>query len=182
VATLGGPRISELCLLDSPDVDLAARAIRIPRVKTDASERVVPMVAALHEILLAYRAERPSARSGAAFETRRGTRQSPDNVRARLLAAVRERADELLEWRGERPIAHLTPHTLRRTFASLLAEVGISPRRTMYLLGHSDPSSRCASTSRCSTWADPPRGCSCACSAAPLRRRSPLGRDGGFPD
>jgi integrase len=141
VATLvlGGPRISELCLLDSPDVDLAARAIRIPRVKTDASERVVPMVAALHEILLAYRAERPSARSGAAFETRRGTRQSPDNVRARLLAAVRERADELLERRGERPIAHLTPHTLRRTFASLLAEVGISPRRAMYLLGHSDP-------------------------------------------
>ena len=41
--------------------------------------------------------------------------------------------------RGERPIAHLTPHTLRRTFASLLAEVGISPRRAMYLLGHSDP-------------------------------------------
>jgi hypothetical protein len=34
---------------------------------------------------------------------------------------------------------HLTPHTLRRTFASLLAEVGISPRRAMYLLGHSDP-------------------------------------------
>lgn len=119
--------------------DLAARAIRIPRVKTDASERVVPIVAALHDILLAYRAERPSARSGAAFETRRGTRQSPDNVRARLLAAVRERADELLERRGERPIAHLTPHTLRRTFASLLAEVGISPRRAMYLLGHSDP-------------------------------------------
>ena len=108
-------------------------------MKTDASERVVPMVAALHEILLAYCAERPSARSGAAFETRRGTRQSPDNVRARLLAAVRERADELLERRGERPIAHLTPHTLRRTFASLLAEVGISPRRAMYLLGHSDP-------------------------------------------
>jgi integrase len=60
-------------------------------------------------------------------------------VRARLLAAVRERADELLERRGERPIAHLTPHTLRRSFASLLAEVGISPRRAMYLLGHSDP-------------------------------------------
>jgi integrase len=61
---LGGPRISELCLLDSTDVDLAAQAIRIPRVKTDASERVVPMVAALHEILLANRAERPSAGRG----------------------------------------------------------------------------------------------------------------------
>jgi integrase len=33
-------------------------------------------------------------------------------------------------------ILQLTPHTLR---ASLLAEVGISPRRAMYLLGHSDP-------------------------------------------
>lgn len=96
------------------------------------------MVAALHEILLAYRAERPSARSGAALDTRRGTRQSPDNVRARLLAAVRERADELLERRGERPIAPDAAHA-RRTFASLLAEVGISPRRAMYLLGHSEP-------------------------------------------
>jgi integrase len=141
VATLvlGGPRISELCLLDTSDLDLAGRAIRLPRVKTEASERIVPMVPALHEILLTHRAERPSASERPAFETRRGTRQSPDNVRARLLAAVHERADELLEHRGERRIAHLTPHTLRRTFASLLAEVGIAPRRAMYLLGHTDP-------------------------------------------
>jgi hypothetical protein len=33
----------------------------------------------------------------------------------------------------------MTPHTLRRTFASLLAEVGVAPRRAMYLLGHTDP-------------------------------------------
>jgi integrase len=97
------------------------------------------MVPALHEILLAHRAEHPASGERPAFETRRGTRQRPDNVRARLLAAVRERADELLEQRGERRIAHLTPHTLRRTFASLLAEVGIAPRRAMYLLGHTDP-------------------------------------------
>jgi hypothetical protein len=32
----------------------------------------------------------------------------------------------------------MTPHTLRRTFASLLAEIGVSPRR-MYQLGHTDP-------------------------------------------
>lgn len=54
VATLvlAGPRIKELCLLDSPDdIDLAGRAVRIPRVKTDAAEQVVPMVPALHELL-----------------------------------------------------------------------------------------------------------------------------------
>jgi hypothetical protein len=33
----------------------------------------------------------------------------------------------------------MTPHTLRRTFASHLAEVGVPPRRAMYLLGHTDP-------------------------------------------
>jgi Phage integrase family len=33
----------------------------------------------------------------------------------------------------------MTPHTLRRTFASILAEVGVPPRRAMYLLGHTDP-------------------------------------------
>jgi hypothetical protein len=43
--------------LDGRHVDLARRVIRMPRVKTDASERVVPMVPALHEILLAHRAE-----------------------------------------------------------------------------------------------------------------------------
>jgi hypothetical protein len=36
-------------------------------------------------------------------------------------------------------IDHMTPHTLRRTFASILAEVGVAPRRAMYLLGHTDP-------------------------------------------
>jgi integrase len=47
--------------------------------------------------------------------------------------------DELLEERDELPIAHLTPHTLRRTSASLCAEIGVQPRRAMYLLGHTNP-------------------------------------------
>ena len=33
---------------------------------------------------------------------------------------------------------NVTPHTLRRTFASILAECGVAPRRAMYLLGHTD--------------------------------------------
>jgi len=55
--TLAGPRISELCLLDGHHVDLPRRQIHMPRLKTDASERTVPMVPALHEVLLAHRAE-----------------------------------------------------------------------------------------------------------------------------
>jgi integrase len=136
---LAGPRVLEACKFDLPDLDVASRAIRVPRVKTDASERIVPMAPALHETLLAYRADRPDSKEPAAFLTRDGTRQSPDNLRARILATVRVRANELLAERGERPIGRMTPHTLRRTFASILAEIGVAPRRTMYLLGHTDP-------------------------------------------
>jgi integrase len=140
VATLllAGPRILELSRLDRPDLDLAAREIRMPRVKTAASERTVPMLPTLHEILLTQSADRPSHK-GPAFATRNGTRQHPDNVRSRLLAGVLERANVLLADAGEQPITYMTPHTLRRTFASLLAEIGVSPRRAMYLLGHTDP-------------------------------------------
>ena len=141
VATLvlAGPRISELCLLDGRHVDLPRRQLRIPRVKTDASERTVPMVPALHEILLAHRGAFNWGPEDPVFATRNGTRNTPDNVRRRILHGVHARANELLGERDRAPVGQLTPHGLRRTFASLLAEVGVSPRRAMYLLGHTDP-------------------------------------------
>jgi hypothetical protein len=46
---LAGPRMSDLSQFNESQVDLAARRIRMPRVKTDASERAVPMVPTLHE-------------------------------------------------------------------------------------------------------------------------------------
>jgi Phage integrase family len=55
------------------------------------------------------------------------------------VASVHARANELIGRERSAEIAELTPHTMRRTFASLLAELGISPRRAMYLLGHTDP-------------------------------------------
>jgi integrase len=49
-----------------------------------------------------------------------------------------ERANELLAERKQPLIGRHDPHTLRRTFASILAEVGVRPRRAIYLLGHTD--------------------------------------------
>lgn len=141
VATLvlAGLRISELCALDGRHVDLAGRSIRVPRIKTDASERVIPMLPALHEVLLAHSADYDYGPDEPVFATRNGSRNNPDNLRARIVGAVHQEADTLLASAGRAPIAHVTPHTLRRTFASLLAELGVSPRRAMYLLGHTDP-------------------------------------------
>ena len=51
---------------------------------------------------------------------------------------MRERANEILEADGHPPIAHLTRHTLRRTFASILGVCRVDTRRAVALLGHTD--------------------------------------------
>jgi hypothetical protein len=109
-------------------------------VKTDASERTVPMVPALHETLLAARAARET-HGGPAFPTRNGTRQHPDNVRSRLVASVRERANELLAERDQPVIGHMTPHTLE-------------PFPTERLKGF-EPSTFCMASRDCSDSDDP---------------------------
>jgi hypothetical protein len=72
------------------------------------------------------------------FVTRNGHRNTPNNVRKTLLNPAVARANELLEADGREPIAHLTPHSLRRTFASILAVCEISQRRAITLVGHRD--------------------------------------------
>ncbi len=139
---LGGLRVSELCGLDGPHVDLAAGRLRVPRsaTKSDAGERNIPIVPALREA--PDRAPRPHIRTvpgEPAFPTRNGTRQNPDNIRSSILAPIRDRANRQLEAEGLFPIGHMTPHTLRRTFASMLAVCDVPPRRAMYLMGHTDP-------------------------------------------
>jgi integrase len=136
---LSGIRISELCLLDGRNMDFARRTIHVPRVKTDAAERSIPMVPRLYEVLLEHRTEFDYGPDDPVFATRTGSRNRPDNVRARIVAPVHRQANEMLNAARLGPIAHLTPHTLRRTFASILAELGVPPRRAMYLLGHRDP-------------------------------------------
>ena len=99
----------------------------------------MPLVPTLRGRLAEHRMDYPTRSAQPAFPTRNGTRQHPDNVRSRILAPIRRRANERLSDEGLPPIAHMTPHTLRRTFASILAACDVPPRRAMYLMGHTDP-------------------------------------------
>lgn len=138
---LGGLRVSEFCGLDAVHVDVGGGRLRVPRsaTKSDAGERTIPIVPALRQRLAEHRTQYPSGRGEPAFPTRNGTRQHPDNIRARILAPIRERANEQLGTEGLLTIGHMTPHTLRRTFASILAVCDVPPRRAKYLMGHTDP-------------------------------------------
>jgi integrase len=136
-----GTRVSELCGLLGYDADLAAQCVRIRRAvtKTDAGERVIPMLPAVRSRLIDHKARRPYGPGDPIFATRNGTPNTPNNVLHTVLAPVHEKANELLAAQGLPPIAHLTPHTLRRTFASILGVCRVDTRRAVALLGHTDP-------------------------------------------
>lgn len=139
LATLvfAGLRIGELLDLRWRDVDLARGTIRIRHAKTDAGDRVVNLVPALRDEMLSYRARLGDVdRIAFVFPSSTGGRQSESNVRSRVLAKAVERANVKLAEAGEEPMPALTPHSLRRTFASLLVAIGEPPTYAMAQMGH----------------------------------------------
>jgi integrase len=143
VATLlfAGPRAHELCDLRWRDVDLAGARIFIGRSKTAAGLREIGIRPILRDVLAAHKAA--AYRSGPedlVFPTQTGGRRDPDNLRSRVLAAVLERANELLAERGLVPLPKgITTHKLRHAFASILIALGEDPISVMRQIGHTDP-------------------------------------------
>lgn len=158
IATLvfGGLRIGELCSLRWRDVDLAGGWLHVGKAKTDAGVRRVKIRGALRDELLALRGRHQDAPQGDyVFATRGGGRISPDNFRNRVLghpavvvdgeekkagSGAVARANKQLEAGGLPPLPdRLTPHSLRRTFCSLLYALGETPPVVMRQMGHTDP-------------------------------------------
>lgn len=61
------------------------------------------------------------------------------NIRQRVLANVLTGANELLRKRGIPEILECTPHTLGRTYISLLLTAGCDPAYVQRQVGHTDP-------------------------------------------
>jgi integrase/recombinase XerC len=141
VLVFAGLRISELCALRWRDVDLAAGWLTVGESKTDAGRRRVKVRGALRDVLLELRERHQDADQAAyVFGTSHGGRQSPDNFRSRVLRAAVTLASENLAANDLPPLPErITPHSLRRTFCSLLYALGEDPGVVMDEMGHTDP-------------------------------------------
>ncbi len=141
IATLlySGVRISELLELRWRDVDLAADWLDVRGTKTDQAARKVKIRGGLHQELQAAITPSSIDLDGYVFPTRTGAQMGADNFRNRVLAAAVKRANEHLAERGRPALPKLTPHSLRRTFCSLLYATGADPGVAMDEMGHTDP-------------------------------------------
>jgi integrase/recombinase XerC len=129
-----GLRVGELVALDWPDIDLAARVLRV--VGKGGKERMVPFGRPAADALRAWlavweqvrTAEEPAPGDGEpVFLNRRGGRLGDRSVRTLVD-----------RWTASAGIAAgVHPHTLRHTFATHLLEAGADLRAIQELLGHS---------------------------------------------
>jgi integrase len=138
---LAGLRIGELCALRWRDVDLATGWLHVGQSKTDAGRRRVKIRGALRDELVDVRARAGRIDpDGYVFATSTGGRPSRDNIRNRVLSSATKRASEQLVAAGYSPLPdRITPHSLRRTFASVLYALGEDPGVVMDEMGHTDP-------------------------------------------
>jgi len=137
----GGLRVSELCGLRWRDVDLASGWLQVEVSKTDAGRRKVKLRGGLRDELLAVKMRLEKVDQNAfVFPTSTGAMFTTNNVRKRVLAPAVKLASEQLIAAGYAPLPDsLTPHSLRRTFASVLYAIGEDPGIVMDEMGHTDP-------------------------------------------
>jgi integrase len=133
-----GLRVTELCQLRWRAVDLHHEQLIIEQAKTDAGRRRVDLTLDVVEELNAWRALRgPIHLDEFVFATASGKARDKDNVRT-ILSRVVARVNESREARGEAPLPPVVPHTLRRTYISLMLEAGAPLHYVMDQVGHED--------------------------------------------
>lgn len=128
-----GLRVSELVNLDIGDIELGRGSLRT--MGKGRKERVLPLLPSAVGAVnrwLASRARPPRSRSGvdgslrAVFINQRGSRLTDRSVRRLIDGYVRQAAIN----------CHVTPHTLRHSFATHLLNHGADLRDVQELLGH----------------------------------------------
>lgn len=127
-----GLRVAELCALDIDDVDLAHGTVQV--TGKGRKQRRIPVGGPAGEAIRRYLADaRPSLWKGsssdkathALFLNTRGKRLGPRSVRTMITTYL-----------SAENAPHISPHTLRHSFATHLLDGGADLRAVQELLGH----------------------------------------------
>jgi integrase/recombinase XerD len=119
-----GLRRAELCALNWENVDISSGLVRVIEGKGGKARSVV-MGIKTRRALLSYRREITHNDSEPVIQTIYGTRLSHGGLRSALLRL------------SQRANIHVTPHALRRTFATLSLRAGMNLLQLQAILGHS---------------------------------------------
>jgi integrase len=135
---LSGLRVGELTQLRWRDVNLASGTLKVEDAKTAAGQRVIDLTPWLQEELATHKAGARFVDPGDfVFSTRNRTALQRSNISRQILRRSIDDASAALVEAGGAPIqSHVTNHSLRRTFASVLYEAGASPAYVMAQMGH----------------------------------------------
>ena len=121
-----GLRVAELCSLDVDDVDLRQGAVQV--TGKGRKQRRIPLGGPTKDALLAYmQGGRQSLwmEGHALFLNQRGKRLGPRSVRRMITTYLNAEG-----------APHISPHTLRHSFATHLLDGGADLRAVQELLGH----------------------------------------------
>lgn len=119
-----GLRRAELCALNWEDIDMQSGTIHVRKGK-GGKARVVMVGAKTRRALLRYRREVRASPNSPVIQTKDGFRFTFSGLRSTLLRI------------SKRSGVPITPHALRRTFATLSLRAGMNPLHLQGLLGHS---------------------------------------------
>jgi integrase len=139
VLAFTGLRLSEFLALEWRDIDLANRRLIVRESKTDAGRlRYIGLFPLVLDALAEYKAWFPNARpTDLVWPSRAGTQMLQSNFRTRIYGPVVRTANATLAAVGEPPLPeHLSPHGMRRTFASVMYALRYPETTTMASLGH----------------------------------------------
>ena len=143
IATLifAGLRISEALALRWEDIDLDRGTLEVRQAKSDAGVRCVEILPVLRDELgdwAARPASRSTDREALVFGTiRRGGPDTRQWVHRRLRGVVATEANRMLAAAGVEPLPKgLSPHSLRRAYASILFALGRSAPYVQEQIGH----------------------------------------------
>lgn len=149
-----GLRISELCGLTVSDLDFENHLISVDHQllrntelgyyietpKTKSSERQIPMVEATYQALKRVLAKQSGKRcieidgySNFLFLNRKGNPKTACDFNSILRNLIKK-----YNKYHEEKLPHITPHTLRHTFCTNCANVGMNPKALQYIMGHAN--------------------------------------------